>query len=92
MHGCTSNTFLAINCTSSLDFFMYQFATFFRIALERVALPRGRGQVDLFGDDGKAASTLRSDLMTAIPSRCAVHPALPLLAAATASGRIHVFR
>ena len=30
--------------------------------------------------------------MTAIPSRACVHGALPLLAAATNSGRVHVYR
>lgn len=30
--------------------------------------------------------------MTAIPSRNAVHPHLPVLAAATNSGRIHIYR
>lgn len=35
---------------------------------------------------------LSSPFMTAIPSRNAVHPHLPVLAAATNSGRIHIYR
>lgn len=35
---------------------------------------------------------LSSEHMTAIPSRNVAHPALPVLAAATNSGRIHAFR
>lgn len=49
-------------------------------------------QVDIFDDKGQQAGAHISDLMTAIPSRCCVHTSLPLLAAATASGRVHVFR
>lgn len=39
-----------------------------------------------------ASPQLHSDHMTAIPSRNVAHPALPVLAAATNSGRIHVYR
>lgn len=49
-------------------------------------------QVDIFDDKGSQAAALSSELMTAIPSRCCVHASLPLLAAATASGRMHVYR
>lgn len=49
-------------------------------------------QVDVFDDKGAQAAALSSELMTAIPSRCTVHASLPLLAAATASGRVHVYR
>lgn len=35
---------------------------------------------------------LSSELLTAIPPRVAPHPWLPVLAAATGSGRVHVFR
>ena len=38
------------------------------------------------------ALQLSSPFMTAIPSRNAVHPHLPVLAAATNSGRIHIYR
>lgn len=38
------------------------------------------------------ALQLHSEHMTAIASRNAVHPALPVLACATNSGRIHVYR
>lgn len=49
--------------------------------------------MDVFDDKGgPAAGQLSSDLMTAIPSRCNVHGSLPLLAAATASGRVHIYR
>ncbi|QDZ20070.1 WD40 repeat domain-containing protein [Chloropicon primus] len=41
--------------------------------------------------DGKRISSLSSDFLTAIPSRFFVHPALPLLGAATSSGRIALF-
>ena len=33
-----------------------------------------------------------SDLMTAIPPRHACHPLLPAIAAATGSGRLHIWR
>jgi WD repeat-containing protein 76 len=49
-------------------------------------------QVDIFDEKGGQAGAHSSDLMTAIPSRCTVHTSLPLLAAATASGRVHVYR
>jgi hypothetical protein len=32
-----------------------------------------------------------AELMTAVPSRHACHPVLPAVAAATASGRVHVW-
>lgn len=35
---------------------------------------------------------LGSEFMTAIPSRNVTHPVLPVLAAATNSGRIHIYR
>ena len=35
---------------------------------------------------------IEPELLSAIPSRCAAHPTLPAIAAATSSGRIHVFR
>lgn len=41
---------------------------------------------------GKLVVALKSDLMTAIPARNAVHPTLPILAAATASGRVHLWQ
>ncbi|KAI3434695.1 hypothetical protein D9Q98_002758 [Chlorella vulgaris] len=49
--------------------------------------------VDVF-DAGSGAMTaqLHSDHMTAIASRNAVHPQLPVLASATNSGRIHIYR
>jgi len=34
---------------------------------------------------------LESELMTAIPSRVACHPALPVVAAGTSSGRVHLW-
>jgi len=40
---------------------------------------------------GKRMAHYDSDFMTAIPSRCCVHPTLPILGAATSSGRIHLF-
>jgi hypothetical protein len=49
--------------------------------------------VDLFdAADGSLAAQLSSERMTAIASRNAAHPALPVLAAATNSGRLHVYR
>ncbi|KXZ50254.1 hypothetical protein GPECTOR_17g892 [Gonium pectorale] len=41
---------------------------------------------------GKLLQTLASDNMTAIPSRACCHPSLPVLVAATSSGRCHVWR
>ena len=40
---------------------------------------------------GVALDTLASDIMTAIPPRLAHHPSLPFLAAATSSGRAHIW-
>lgn len=50
--------------------------------------------IDVFSaGSGKALASLRSpDCMTAIPSRVAAHPSVPVLAGATASGRVNVFR
>lgn len=50
--------------------------------------------VDIFdADNGSMLAQLSSEHMTAIASRNAVHPAgLPVLASATNSGRIHVYR
>ena len=50
--------------------------------------------IDVFSAaTGAALASLRSpDSMTAIPSRVAAHPALPVVAGATASGRVNVFR
>lgn len=50
--------------------------------------------IDVFaaGSGGPLASLRSPDAMTAIPSRLAAHPGVPVLAGATASGRINVFR
>lgn len=50
-------------------------------------LKRGVG---VFRDDGSAAAVLTAEALTAIPSRLAMH-ADGLLAAATSSGRVHIF-
>ena len=42
--------------------------------------------------DGAVMAKYLPELLSAIPSRCAAHPTLPAIAAATSSGRIHVFR
>jgi len=42
-------------------------------------------------EDGKRVVDCQSDFLTAIPSRFFVHPTLPLLGAATSSGRIALF-
>lgn len=50
-------------------------------------------QVDIFDATiGGVVVQLTHELMTAIPSRCCVHPQLSVLAAATGSGRVHVYR
>eukprot|EP00198_Chlamydomonas_reinhardtii_P010358 XP_001699695.1 predicted protein [Chlamydomonas reinhardtii] len=41
---------------------------------------------------GQLLATLSSEYMTAIPSRAAPHPHLPVVAAATSSGRCHIWR
>lgn len=49
--------------------------------------------VDIFdASSGKLTSQLSSEWMTAIAARNCVHPMLPILASATASGRVHIFR
>lgn len=50
--------------------------------------------VDVFSaSSGKALASLKSpEHMTAIPSRVAAHPVLPVVAGATASGRVNLFR
>ncbi len=40
---------------------------------------------------GKRAMSCDSEFLTAIPSRFCVHPTLPIVGAATSSGRIHLF-
>lgn len=56
---------------------------------------RGRS-VDVFATSGpspgKQLAALSHPAMTAIPSRLAPHPLMPVLAAATASGRVHIWR
>lgn len=42
--------------------------------------------------NGKLGAQLSSEYMTAIPARNCVHPTLPVLAAGTGSGRIHIYR
>ena len=41
---------------------------------------------------GRRLFALSSEIMTAIPSRNAVHPSLPLICAGTNSGRLHIWR
>ncbi len=49
--------------------------------------------VDVFdAGTGKRVKQLNSEFMTAIPSRNCLHPQLPILAAATASGRVHLYQ
>lgn len=40
----------------------------------------------------EAHKQLSAEVMTAIPSRNTFHPNLPVLAAATNSGRLHIYR
>lgn len=47
--------------------------------------------VAVFNDKGAAVRILSAEALTAIPSRVVMHPC-GLLAAATSSGRVHVFR
>ena len=58
------------------------------------SMARGARRATLY--DAKSGKKLHDfiepELLSAIPSRCAAHPTLPAIAAATSSGRIHVFR
>lgn len=47
--------------------------------------------VAVFRDTGAAMGVLSGEALTAIPSRLAMHSA-GLMAAATSSGRVHIFR
>ena len=49
-------------------------------------------QVDVFDDKGDQLTQLSHELMTAIPPRVTVHQYLPVLAAGTGSGRMHIYR
>ena len=49
-------------------------------------------QVDIINAAGNEQAQLSSEFQTAISSRHAVHPAHPILAAGTASGRMHIYR
>ena len=49
-------------------------------------------QIDVFNSEGAKMVQLSSEHQTAISSRHCVHPTLPVLAAGTASGRMHVYR
>jgi WD repeat-containing protein 76 len=54
-----------------------------------------RRTVDVISSDGKGGGVdfaLESEYMTAIPSRHCVHPTLSVLASATGSGRVHIFK
>lgn len=49
--------------------------------------------VDVLGaSGGELQAQLSGESMTAIAARNCCHPSLPALAAATASGRVHVYR
>lgn len=45
----------------------------------------------MYDADGVQRAALSSEYQTAISPRNVVHPRLPLLAAATASGRVHLY-
>ena len=49
-------------------------------------------QVDIFDQTGKEMVRMSHELMGAIPSRCAIHPHRAVLAAATGSGRMHIYQ
>lgn len=49
-------------------------------------------QVDVYTSSGKQVTSLNSEFQTAISSRCVFHPNGSALAAATASGRILIYR
>lgn len=49
-------------------------------------------QIDVFDSEGANLVQLSSEHQTAISSRHCVHPTLSVLAAGTASGRMHVYR
>jgi hypothetical protein len=51
-----------------------------------------RPQVQIFDAAGSDAGQLRSEHMTAIPTRLCVHAVAGLVAGATSSGRVHVYR
>ena len=46
----------------------------------------------LYSPASSPCCQLSSEAITAIPSRNAAHTALPVLAAATNSGRVHIYR
>ncbi|KAK9823208.1 hypothetical protein WJX72_001110 [[Myrmecia] bisecta] len=48
--------------------------------------------VDIFSASGSQEAALSSEYMTAITSRNVFHPQLPILAAGSASGRMHIYR
>ena len=49
-------------------------------------------QIDVFDSEGAKMVQLSSEHQTAISSRHCVHPSLSVLAAGTASGRMHIYR
>lgn len=49
-------------------------------------------QIDVFDHKGANMVQLSSEHQTAISSRHCLHPTVPVLAAGTASGRMHVYR
>lgn len=50
-------------------------------------------QVDILDvGSSKPLSSLSSESMTAIASRMCVHSSIPAVAAATGSGRVHIYR
>jgi len=42
-------------------------------------------------DTGRLCHTLRSEALTAVPTRSAIHPALSIIASSTASGRLYLW-
>jgi hypothetical protein len=63
-------------------------------ASDGVVVGSMKREVELFDTaGGKLAAKLSdADRMTAIASRFAVHPTLDIIAAGTASGRLHIYR
>ena len=61
------------------------------LALASAADAFAARQVDVFDAAGEQRAALSSEFQTAISPRNIMHPRLPLLAAATASGRVHLY-
>lgn len=84
---------LAIKHNNQTGRWITPFRAVWSAACDAVVVGNMKRGVDVISAaTGAPVHSLSSNLQTAIPSRIACHPSVPLLVAATSSGRCHVWR